>query len=158
MIHPECDLCGFPHSTDSEHILLANWPRTWSKGDRTCHAARIVIEAREFCAEEGNYPDHPLGPRIEDQCFDDWAADILEHALEGKAYPPTSYTVQVGCWQHRAATVTVTAGSLEEACRKAVADESLQFEGTDATTDFHVDSVNGDPAGVPASYQDEVVL
>ena len=39
-----------------------------------------IVQARDHCAEHGRYPASPLGPGI-DQAFDDWAADVAEHAL-----------------------------------------------------------------------------
>ena len=40
-----------------------------------------IINARDHYAEHNEYPLHPLGPN-NDQCFDDWAADLAERALD----------------------------------------------------------------------------
>jgi len=40
-----------------------------------------IINARDHYAEHNEYPSHPLGPN-NDQCFDDWAADLAERALD----------------------------------------------------------------------------
>lgn len=44
--------------------------------------ARIVIEARDYHADNGVYPTFPNGPKG-DQGFDDWAADTLAGVLGG---------------------------------------------------------------------------
>ena len=41
-------------------------------------ALRAIVEQREYHAEHGEYLPGTLG---EDQCFDDWAADIAETVL-----------------------------------------------------------------------------
>lgn len=47
-------------------------------------ALQRIIQARDIHAECGEYPAYPNGPREEDQCFDDWAADVCEEALKGE--------------------------------------------------------------------------
>ena len=44
-------------------------------------AAEAVIDARDYRADTGSYPPPPLGPDLDSQCFDDWAADLLQEAL-----------------------------------------------------------------------------
>lgn len=41
-------------------------------------ALRKIRDARDFCAENGEYPDGTVG---DGQAFDDWAADIAEAAI-----------------------------------------------------------------------------
>jgi hypothetical protein len=45
---------------------------------------RKIMIARDHNADLGSYPDWPDGP-TQDQCFDDWAADLASRAL--------------GCWE-----------------------------------------------------------
>jgi hypothetical protein len=48
--------------------------------DELTLAARAVVYQRDYCAEHGEYDASTFHPDA-DQCFDDWAADILEAAL-----------------------------------------------------------------------------
>lgn len=43
-------------------------------------AARAVIHQRDFYADNLRYDETTFRPDT-DQCFDDWAADILQQAL-----------------------------------------------------------------------------
>lgn len=38
---------------------------------------RTIVDARDYHAEHGRYPEYPLGP-APDQSFDDWASDIVD--------------------------------------------------------------------------------
>lgn len=52
-------------------------------------AAQAIIHQRDFYADNGRYdhtePNHEAEP---DQCFDDWAADILQQALRTEGVQP----------------------------------------------------------------------
>lgn len=54
-------------------------------------AARAIVRARDYFAVQCRYDETDFHPEA-DQCFDDWAADILETALnaelEGKPGGP----------------------------------------------------------------------
>ena len=54
------------------------------KKKRMEEALRKIMDARDHYAEHGCYPAWPDGP-TQDQCFDDWAADLASRAL--------------GCWE-----------------------------------------------------------
>ena len=41
-------------------------------------ALTTIMAARDYHAEQGQYPEGTLQP---DQCFDDWAADVSDKAL-----------------------------------------------------------------------------
>jgi hypothetical protein len=43
-------------------------------------ALHIIVNARDYHADTGDYPSYPYGPR-KGQCFDDWAADLAEVAI-----------------------------------------------------------------------------
>lgn len=42
-------------------------------------AARKVIWVRDYHADHGYYPPNTVD--LDNQCFDDWAADLLDKAL-----------------------------------------------------------------------------
>ena len=44
-------------------------------------AMRKIAKARDVNGECGEYPKYPDGPN-DDQCFDDWAADVADEALQ----------------------------------------------------------------------------
>jgi hypothetical protein len=46
-------------------------------------AARAVINARDHFAEHGTYPPDTVGAG---QCFDDWAADVLQNATHSSEF------------------------------------------------------------------------
>lgn len=46
-------------------------------------ALQLIRDARDYYAEHGRYPLWPEGPdSYNEQCFDDWAADLSEMAVE----------------------------------------------------------------------------
>ena len=44
-------------------------------------ALNKIVRARDHHADHASYPTPPNGP-TEDQCFDDWAAEVAEAALK----------------------------------------------------------------------------
>lgn len=62
-------------------------------------ALRAIIEQRDYHAEHGSYRPGTMG---EDQCFDDWAADIAETVLA--AYDAQQAAAPSG-WAHEGDTI-----------------------------------------------------
>lgn len=65
---------------------------TTTPGRPLLWALRKIIQARDYCAEHGHYPDGTVGG---DQGFDDWAADLATEALAVRA-EITAQTIAVG--------------------------------------------------------------
>lgn len=84
--------------TSGAHIVRdINGNRVGSYGLREASnlesAARAIIRARDHFSEHGRYDQGGFGPDA-DQQFDDWAADILETALGGKARAVEAFTFE----------------------------------------------------------------
>lgn len=81
----QCHVCGGPMDASTEssepgfegiHAICHQSPA--QSGLTLAQAAQAIIEARDHHAEHGCYPADTLD---KDQCFDDWAADLLSHAI-----------------------------------------------------------------------------
>ena len=72
-----CKLCGAPAQWDIEESIGIDWepPKPPPQA-----ALRQIIQARDYCAEHGHYPDGTVG---HDQGFDDWAADLAQNEVRG---------------------------------------------------------------------------
>jgi hypothetical protein len=76
----ECANSSLETTVDEQEILVR--PAGLTSLERELLAALThIINARDHYAEHNEYPPHPLGPN-NDQCFDDWAADLAERALD----------------------------------------------------------------------------
>jgi len=69
--------------------------------NRAHTALRKIIHARDYHADNAEYPLPPNGPDHATQCFDDWAADLASEALgaglrsrpEEEEEEPNNYTL-----------------------------------------------------------------
>lgn len=86
--------------------------------EQMADALRAVIEQRDYHAEHGSYRPGTMG---DDQCFDDWAADIAETVLA--AYDAQqAQAVAAGAWVAEPITNVVSAPPLpRRAYREPVA-------------------------------------
>ena len=57
-------------------------------------ALRKIMDARDYHANNAEYPLPPNGPDQNTQCFDDWAADVAAEALKQEASPLEEYVCQ----------------------------------------------------------------
>ena len=57
-------------------------------------ALRKIVDARDYHANNAEYPLPPNGPDQNTQCFDDWAADVAAEALKQEASPLEEYVCQ----------------------------------------------------------------
>lgn len=69
--------------------------------EKLADALRAILEQRDYHAEHGSYRPGTMG---DDQCFDDWAADIAETVLA--AYDAQqAQPVPAGAWSANAGSV-----------------------------------------------------